>query len=253
MEENVASNTNRSGKYSITVLLQDGRTFLFDEVSPDIKISDFVDLILSSSRFSVPPNCHITLIYLGHLLSEDIKLRNIPNLTTSVFTIHCIFRPNRNAPQGENHDSQGQYEELRGFDRLSRMNYTPEQIQRIRDQFHQLTRTSDLDREAQLSVEDEWFPALFNNNEDLPFNFIGMRNPNNHNRSRSGREDETTLFQQEDESAFNNYAFIAIILGAFFGFFGILFIFVSPNKKQFLIGFSFGLSIHYLFSYLEYI
>ncbi|OHT01457.1 hypothetical protein TRFO_31723 [Tritrichomonas foetus] len=292
---------SQSTKYSIKVLLQNG-TFTTFQVSPQTSIADLKDLITNSTEISIPDNHTISLIYLGHVLKNSQTVYQIAKSNLE-FTIHCVLKQKRtkksnknqlstnsnhsfqtstnnslsdnsfstnqngadgdintNAPESQNDDSG----ELRGFDRLLIMNYTREQIARIRRQFHQMTNTVGEPAEQQLAHEDEWFPALFNNDE--PLNLFGVNNPNRSvnqndqqrnslNGLRQGREDEAPLVNDQQRTAIEYeessvYYFVGFAAGFFFGIGIAIILPLFCREKKFLIGLSFGLSIHYLFALL---
>jgi hypothetical protein len=49
---------------------------------------------------------------------------------------------------------------VQGFDRLTRANYTQDQIARLRSVFHSVNHTDNLPDDARFALEDEWVPAI---------------------------------------------------------------------------------------------
>lgn len=160
------------------------------EITNETNVSDLIQMIADDKTVQKPENRTIALIYHGRILQPTDVLSKID--TMSEFTIHACFRQTSshkrshkhknehqstqnetNSTTEENRDNNNQENnddderlasDLRGFDRLTRMNYTPEQIAEIRRSFHTMQGSLNASPEAQIEAEEEWFPVIFNTN-----------------------------------------------------------------------------------------
>jgi len=116
------------------------------------KISDLEEKIKKEIPNKVQTECDIKFMYIGKILNKN-EYFSVLNISDSS-TIQCFFQ--------KKDDSVSNYQEPRGFDRLIRMNYTNEQIQAIRQSFHQVHNTN-LQADDTIEIEEEWFPLIFIN------------------------------------------------------------------------------------------
>lgn len=164
------------------------------EITNETSVNDLIQMISEDKSVQKPENRTIAIIYHGRILQPTDILSKIDTMTE--FTVHVFFRQtsthkrshkhkndhqntqntpaadsatttdeNRDNNNQENNDDDERLEsDLRGFDRLTRMNYSPEQIAEIRRSFHTMQGDSNSSPEAQIEAEEEWFPVIFNTN-----------------------------------------------------------------------------------------
>jgi hypothetical protein len=203
-------------------------------LTPSTTVSDLADWVIQDPRNLVPPNRTVLFIYHGRILQASEFVSNLD--TMSEFTVHALFRPI--APQAA---VEAGTNDLRGFDRLSRMNYTPAEIAQLRDNFHTMQGTTQANREAQIETEEEWFPVIFNNenpvqNLQLPVAVNATVPPD----------------QMEEEVPYtlDQYPWIKLMLGVFLGtFFGVsavIFMLMPRSDRTFFMGLFLGVGFNLL-------
>lgn len=221
------------------VLFPTGNRIDYD-VTTSTSVSDLIQMINEDKSVQKPENRTISLIYHGTILQPTDILSKIDSMPE--FTIHVFFRQtttrkrghkhknehqntqstesnstteevrdnnadNNNVENEENNDDDDRLaSDLRGFDRLARMNYTPEQIAEIRRNFHTMQGSLNSSPEAQIEAEEEWFPVIFNNNvvdggaagaarillgiaNNTPNNARPRRQRNRHNTNEEGGDE----------------------------------------------------------------
>lgn len=223
------------------------------DITNETTVSDLIQMIVDDKSVQKPENRTIALIYHGRILQPTDVLSKID--TMPEFTIHACFRQTSthkrghkhknehqntqntpttdpNPPAEENRDNNNQENnddderlasDLRGFDRLTRMNYTPEQIAEIRRSFHTMQGSLNASHEAQLEAEEEWFPVIFNNNvadggaagalrtllgiangnHEVAFNIPNRRQRNRQN-TNDGENDDNYDYDEQDGAREND-------------------------------------------------
>ena len=212
-------------------------------LKPNSTVSDLINMVTLDSSVEKPPNKVISIIYFGCILQPT---DNLSSYQKDELTVNVFFRIPPQDLQNQNPD-----EDLKGFDRLTRMNYSQEQISNIRERFHQNQGTSNLSREEQLDIEEEWFPTIFNQENPLEaFDLIDHQSP-----STVPFPDVIPLTPNQIEenscSAWKVLEFcFGLLIGLVFGFSSfVLFFFVNIHDDFFLlIGSGFGIVCQYLVS-----
>jgi hypothetical protein len=146
----------------VHVLFTDGAKVTC-QATPASTVATLLTDLASMPASDFPDDCAVLLLYRGKILDPGALLFDVePDLPE--FTVHCFVRPQA-AP---NRDSTLNFH---GFDRLFSMNYSADQISRIRENFHRFQGT-ELEGSGQdrLDLEDEWYPALFSS--ELPLDFL---------------------------------------------------------------------------------
>lgn len=169
---------------TVHLMIPTGGRVTYD-VTKDTTISDLIVRIRSDPAISNPPDRTISLIYRGRVLNEAEKVCEIDSLDE--FTIHVFYRAVR-SPEAPPPPVNS---ELRGFDRLLRMNYSQNEISDLRHRFHSMHGTLDATGDARLELEEEWFPVIFN--QENPLEDLRIR------RGNDGRENTTPLDPIEEE------------------------------------------------------
>ena len=221
--------------FTITILLQNGSSTLF-QISKSETVLELKKLIEQSDKIDIPEGKSVKLLYLGRVLEENSKLSDIQKSSSNEFTVHCFFKQSISGIHSENSVFDQNSQEPHGFDRLSRMNYTEQQIISIRQQFHRMLNSNHLTHEQQIDVEEEWLPALFNSNE-TNFGIFSQTNR---------RDDELPLFNQQIyHRTANSNIFVGFCFGMFFGA-GIFLLFpLFIHEKRFITGITFGVLLKY--------
>jgi hypothetical protein len=139
-----------SDSLSITVVLSTGARHLF-KLTRSHSISDLITALEADPAVEHPPSSTPVVIYRGRLLDPSAILASLD--PTPEFAVLVFFRL-----EGVPITSP---DNLEGFDRLLRMDYSELEIANIRAEFHRLHGTDAAPLAAQVDAEDEWFPALF--------------------------------------------------------------------------------------------
>ena len=189
------------------------------------------------------------------------------------FSVHAFFKLDPNAEDSsqtlqQNSSTDQEFHELRGFDRLHRMNFTNEQISVIRHNFHAMTHTLDSAEDAQLDLEEEWFATLFNQPDYLAIlqqsndenqgtianipedntnqeaqvnaNDTNQQNPNNNTTENPlADQNDPSVYDELDPEILDHiwltFAF-GLVSGMVFGLISILVALISFRKPPFLAG-----------------
>lgn len=218
---------------NITILLQDGKKKAVSLPATEA-ISSLISNIQNDPSIQVPPNTYPVILYHGKIADPASVIGNLE--TMDDFTVHCFFKIKK--AEEEQRKASLVDLDLRGFDRLQRLNYSQQQIERIRANFRLIHQEEDLSDSDQIEVEDEWFTALFA--ADLSLDTI----------------DEDT--EEIDPITPNNVRprpaiwkknflllFLGFILGYFLGIGSLIFGVLTIRSKRTLFGIFIGSCAHY--------
>jgi hypothetical protein len=176
--------------------------------------------------FAFPDDSSVILLYRGKILDEISLLFDIePDLPE--FTVHCFVRPcspSKPEPKAD----------YCGFDRLLSMNYSTEQISRIRENFHTFQGTAlELSGQDRINIEDEWYPALFST--EMPLDFL------------LSDADGPLVGRREGEVRTQTWLCVAfgIIMGFYLGVGALVFMALTFRNKKLLSGILLGSVLHY--------
>ncbi|KAH0789445.1 DUF2407 C-terminal domain-containing protein [Histomonas meleagridis] len=225
----------------IHVLLPTGNRVDFHP-KQNSKVSDIIEMIQNDDSIKKPDNRTICIIYRGRILDKNEDVLKID--TYDEFTLHVFFRAKPQDTKQEPLET-----ELRGFDRLSRMSYSQEQIAEIRNNFHRLHGTSDASPEERIEVEEEWFPVIFNHEnplEDLRM-YIPNLNLNHQNHDTDNIEQNTEDLENDDQPSISPLLkfLVGFMMGIMFGICAVLFILISQNDTPSFLGLFAGIISHY--------
>ena len=204
------------------------KVYLFNHYS---KVNDLINEILNDETIFKPKEKEICILYSGKILNPNENFINIEKMNE--FTVTILFKLKKM-------DNLLTIDlEPRGFDRLRRMDFNPQQIEEIRSQFHTIRGTLNESEEQKIEEEDEWFPVIFNSENPLESfqNFL----PNNNIPIRNYE-----IRPLEVSNKWTTFS-IGIILGLIFGPFSFLFLLISLQDRFGLIGLIFGIILHYFF------
>lgn len=136
---------------AVTALFQDGSRSTYN-MKPDDTTQDLVTAITSSRDLQMSEDQSLRLIAMGKILQPSDKLKQYAY--TNELVVQCSIRKERQETEGS------QTEIVTGFDRLTRIGYTAEQIRELRRVFHSIHNTENSTQTEQLELEDEWVPAI---------------------------------------------------------------------------------------------
>lgn len=229
--------SDNSVPYSIRCLFQNG-TSIACTVDEDSKISDLISKLEQTPDVKVPSGFQTSIIYRGKFLDRNEKISSIE--TMKEFSVQVYFRGNKQQQQPTD-DAR----EIKGFDRLSRMNYTPEQIRLIRTNFHLMNGSTGLSQEERIDLEEEWFPVIFN--QDNP---IDILNVNLNGNGDAGINNQEETLDGNNDDAFNDlpswvHLLVGFGLGSVFGFVAIIIVFIGIRNRFLLIGIVLGILMHF--------
>lgn len=245
------ANIGIGGSTVVSAMFSDGSRVSY-EINKETTVSDLISMIKSDKTVEKPPNRTISIIYLGRILQPTDVFSKIETLRE--FSVHVFYRVASAAPTAVPDTPT----ELRGFDRLSRMNYSQEQIAEIRNSFHAMRGTSNATQDERLDAEEEWFPVIFN--QENPLDALQLPNQRNHNHNHNNNNAAATPANEiaHDmgiefftlENASRVQFFFGLIIGIVFGIFSLILVIVSFNEKAIMAGLLFGTIAHYVLSYL---
>lgn len=224
---------NAHDQFNITVLLQNGSSALF-KIAKNDTVSKLKMLIEQSNEIEVPEGKSTNILYLGHILNDSSILSDVQKSSDNDFTVNCFFKQQNPETQPEDAALNQNSDDLHGFDRLSRMNYSQHQILSIRQQFHRMMNSNELTHEQQIDVEEEWLPALFNGNE-IASEFY----PQNR------RDDEMPLFEQQVHHVSSLHLLAGFCFGIIFGAGIFLVIPFFSHEKRMVTGIILGVLLRY--------
>ncbi|OHT01199.1 hypothetical protein TRFO_32092 [Tritrichomonas foetus] len=217
----------------ITIIFTDGKKREFNLDASTTKVSDLIGLVHQDQTIIEPPNTTTIILYHGRICSPDDVLGDLESMDE--FTVHCFFKVIKLAEsqKGDNLD-------LRGFDRLQRLNYSPEQIARVRANFRAINGIDDQNEQDQIEIEDEWFPAIFSSELPLDSIFDDI--------------DDFPIIDapvQRSRIAFiwnRNWLFFVtgFLLGYFLGIGAFIFAFLTCRNKKAIFGIFLGSCVHYI-------
>lgn len=218
---------------NVTVLFTDGKKINI-EIKPLNTVKDLIASIQQDPTIIIPQNANPIILYHGKIINQDEQLGNLESMDE--FTVHCFFKVIK---LEEDHEKKNSIElDLRGFDRLQRLNYSREQIDRIRTNFRNIQQNEgEINEEEQIEIEDEWFPALFTT--ELPLDSIFEETDDidlpaaPSNLSRPVWNKSLLFFA------------LGFFIGYFFGIGSFIFAFLTIRNKKTLVGVLFGSFIHY--------
>lgn len=253
----------------VNALLSTGPRAVYD-IPSESSVSDLIDIIKQDSTIEKPPNKIISIIHSGKMLKPQDKFCEM-NLGNE-FSVNVFFRM---PPQDV--ETIPLQPEIKGFDRLSQMGYSQEQIAEIRLRFHENLGTTNASHDVQIEEEDNWFPTLFNQENPLEFfsstdhplnNEIMNRPPESNNQTNQTHENDLTnqtdpteqneilspneiLNEDLNESSSFLLFWTGSLFGTVFGAGSILIIVLGPFEKMFIFGVIVGIIFHTVF--LDYI
>ena len=160
------------------------KTYQFDRFAT---VQNLIEQIQQDTTVEIPPEKAVAAIYRGKFLKSNEKFSEIDNYPE--YTVLITFR---------NMDSQHQNEgdevhDLKGFDRLARMDYTPQQIEVIRQTFHQMRGSENDSPQQKIDAEEEWLPVIFNT--DNPLEAFQTYNLSENRNERDIHELEQDLYK----------------------------------------------------------
>jgi hypothetical protein len=229
----------------VHVLLPRGERITYD-ITPQTTISELISRIKSDASVAKPPNRRISIIYHGRVLQGDERIARLDSLEE--FTLHLCFR---GPPPGPPGSLDPQSADLLGFDRLRRMNYSPEKIAELRHNFHSMRGSLSARADERIEAEEEWFPVIFNH--ENPLQNLGFPPPTRPPPQQQPA-DAHPLVQAPEEDAPQEFALTSspwlmflfgVLFGAVFGIGSLIFILIAASNGPFLLGLFVGTCAHY--------
>jgi hypothetical protein len=226
----------------VHVLLPTGARVAY-EVTKSTTVADLADLLRCDPAVAKPPNRTICLIYHGRVLAGPEAVAQLDTLEE--FTLHACFRVGAHAAGDAG-------AELRGFERLARMGYAPEQIADVRRDFHATHGSARAPPDEQIEIEEEWLPVIFNGENPLQ----ALRPPRAEEPlapradadagpdADAGTDPEDALVR----SPWLKFAF-GLVVGAIFGIGSVIFVVVSSQDGAFLLGLVLGICARFFMQY----
>lgn len=220
----------------VHLLLPTGARVTYD-ITKKTTVSDIIARLSEDPSVTHPPDRTITLLYRGRILKPNRKIARLDSLDE--FTVQVFYR----APR---HREEAQPEaplpsDLRGFDRLRRMNVPDSYIEQVRREFHEMNGTQNATAEERLALEEEWFPVIFD--PENPMSPLTL--PLTRRQQRRQRRES-----DEEELEFGNGDGIrlsaGLALGLLFGVGSLVFVVVAIRDRWFLIGLFAGACAHYV-------
>ena len=209
-------------------------------ISTGTTANDFIKMITVDPDVHKPENRVIALIHQGKLLDSNAILSSIEN--SKELTLNIFYRL-------PHITEQEPIVELRGFDRLQNMNYSPEQIAEIRNNFHSMNNTLNSPHDAQIDLEEEWFPTIFNQENPLDLLNMNIRpTPRHHHRHPPQNASPDINFQGEQPPWID--FLIGLVLGIILGPFSLLFMVMAVHDKVMIVGLFMGALIHLIYRYV---
>jgi hypothetical protein len=233
----------------VHVLLPRGERVTYD-ITAETTISELISRIKSDPNVAKPANRTICIIYHGRVLHGDERIARLDSLEE--FTLHLCFR---GLPSARMESLDPQSADLRGFDRLIRMNYSAEQIAELRHNFHSMRGSLTAAPDDRIEAEEEWFPVIFNHENPLQnLGFLPPARPppqepvaDLHPPVPAGEEagpPEIALLN----SPWFMFLF-GLAIGALFGIGSLVFLLMAACNGPFLLGQFLGACAHYAARY----
>ena len=249
----------------VHVLLPKGESLSY-EVPHGENVEYLINLMKNDEKVKIPKNKNVVIIYRGKILSPTDVLSSFDKMTE--FSVHAFFKIDPNyRPEEETAESE-HISEPRGFDRLVRMNYSPEQIQNIRINFHTVHNSLNESPEARIDLEEEWFPVIFNQQDYSeilrqvdanPADINPQDSPANNNANNNNVRPEQPLLNNNNDEEYEMDAIIGekpwlvsaigFVFGLVLGLSPMIFILIFCRPKWFRIGLVFGVVFHILIVY----
>jgi len=237
------------GPASVDVILPTGARVTCD-VTKETTIGDLISEVCATAP--APADRTPSMVYRGRILESSELVSQLDTL--EMFTMQLFYRAVRPAardpPAGD----------LRGFDRLQRMDYPEDQIAEMRHHFHAMHGTEDATADARLEAEEEWFPVIFNQENPLhamqfrPFldPARGRRRPRPHPPARENdnpiAQNGEAAGEDEDNSSWLR-GFFGLVIGLIFGASALVFILLCLHDATFMFGLVLGVLGHYAIRY----
>lgn len=230
---------NDDSSFPVNAVLPDGTRKSYN-FTKETKIGTLVSMIQNDPSVSVPQDKSICIIYHGRILKSTEKFSEVDD--TPDYTVTVMFRLNKSNEALSNEDLES---ELRGFDRLKRMNYTEEQIANIRAHFHLMIGDENMPEDQKNEAEEEWLPAIFNTENPLQaFEAIDAERPVQ--TQNIPREHGHNIHVSE-----NHFFIFAVVFGLIFGPASLLCLLISFQDvygvSGILLGTALNLIIYYFF------
>ncbi|EAX85836.1 hypothetical protein TVAG_132450 [Trichomonas vaginalis G3] len=222
----------------VTAVFPDGTKKVYNFDNNDT-VDHMMKLIKNDPSIQIPSGRNLCIMYQAKMLKDSQKFAEISDLPA--FSVIIMFRMN----QADIHlDSSNNTTELRGFDRLTRMNYTQEQIEEIRQHFHEMRGGLDDADEQKYEAEEEWLPVIFNCDNPLDaFETLDAQRPRR--RRHHTHEQRVETVDQVSPSAISTFIF-AVAIGIIFGPLSLICFFFSFQDLPGFIGIISGALIHFL-------
>lgn len=207
------------GEFAINAMFPDGQRKMYT-FNYESKIQDLIDQIQNDDNIKKPEGRIICAMYRGKILENHEKISDLDSF--SGFTVSILFR----MPPKEKHLNKKD-KELKGFDRLERMNYTPQQIQEIRHQFHTMRGSLNDSIENKYNAEEEWLPVIFNSENPLELFRAEMERPEIPQEEYSDENAPTYEYIAYNRISPGFTFLIGFLLGMIFGPASLFFLIVS--------------------------
>ena len=219
-------------KQIINILLPNGKKLKFD-IDNNLTVGNLIKQIELDSNVIIPQGRQISIIYGGKILENNQILSKIEKMEE--FSVHVFYRPLPGNPL-----ITEEIHEIKGFDRLLRMNYSREQIEEFRHSFHLLHNSLSEPNNIQVDLEEEWFPVIFNQENPLEALNLPPSPPRNEENDN----------YDEDQPPWINFL-LGLILGLIFGISSVIFMVISLHNKWLVFGLIAGTTLsltlsHYL-------
>ena len=231
----------------IHLMLPTGARLTYD-ITRRTTVADVVARLSADPAVTHPPDRTIVLIYRGRVLKPRKRIAKLDTLDE--FTIQVFYRAEREAPAAEAIGA-----DLRGFDRLRRMNVSDSYIEDIRRRFHAVHGSQDAPPEQRIELEEEWFPVIFNPENPMlpPTDLLGLQ-PQPVTGQQQDQQAPAILQNEEEEMEFGTAAglhlSVGLSLGVIFGVGALVFVVITPGDRWFLIGLFAGSCLHYIARYV---
>ena len=223
------------------------------EITKDMTAATLIQRLMDDPKITHPANRTIALIYHGRILPGSEVLAKLDTLNE--FTVHVFYRAAPTPAAAPDSPTAPIASDLRGFDRLRRMNYEESEINELRQNFHAMHGTLEASAEERMEAEEEWFPVIFNHENPLQ----DLQLPRRERRERRRRHDQTPLANAEDtgpvmgDGDFSNRPWLRVVIGLIFGaVFGVgslLFMLITFTDPWFVVGLLAGCCTHYAARY----
>ena len=223
------------------------------EITKDMTAATLIQRLMDDPNITHPANRTIALVYHGRILTGSEILAKLDTLNE--FTVHVFYRAAPPPAAAPDAPSAAIASDLRGFDRLRRMNYEESEIEELRQNFHAMHGTLEASAEERMEAEEEWFPVIFNHENPLQ----DLQLPRRERRARRRRQEQAPLANAEDTgpaihdvdcvSAPWLRVVIGLIFGTVLGVGALIFILISYSDPWFVVGLLAGCCANYAARY----